>query len=78
MNNPPKIKMPRYKNPKWAHNHSYEYLSLARDTILTAFDWANTKEGPDYWEEVYTKIYIMAEHAKIYQTLRKLNNGVPT
>jgi len=38
---------------------------IASDAIGTAFIWCHTKEGYDYWETVYERLYSISQGAEL-------------
>lgn len=75
MNEVEEIVVPEYKEGKWMEGARLEYMIKARDGIKTGFDWSKTKQGFDYWKEVYTKLYIMCKHMEIYAVFKRLKGG---
>lgn len=73
MNDVGEIVVPDYEEKKWMPTARLKYMRFARDGIKTAFDWNATKEGYNYWKEVYVKLYIMCEHMEIYAVFARLN-----
>ncbi len=75
MNEVKEIVVPEYEEAPWMEGARLEYMKRARDGIKEAFSWKDTEQGHAYWEEVYTKLYIMCKHMEIYAVFKRLSGG---
>lgn len=69
----PEIAVPEYKERDWMHGANLDYLIDAMNGIQYGFNWLNTKEGYNYWLDMYTKLYIMKEHLKVFLVLQRIS-----
>lgn len=69
----PNIIVPKYKEEKWMFDANIEFLKEAMDGVMKGFPWKKTKEGTEYWSNVYRRLYIMHEHLKVYSVIKRIS-----
>lgn len=63
----------KYKEEKWMADAKIEDFDKMLDSLPKAFQWNLTDEGYEYWFDVYSKLYRMRKHLRIYKVLARIS-----